>query len=127
MKKIKSRLFSWNFPAEILSERYYRDKETLKSSNMRLSMCQDEPFYLDIWLFLEASHKYLIVSKKEFYPQTIFPPTWHFSGPGLTPHPAGPHSSTGTFSHRVWGVNFWTCFLETEHTSLKAMKRFLIE
>merc|ERR1719150_376721 len=53
-----------------------------------------------------------------FSPGIVRSSVRHSWGPARTPHPEGPHSSTGTFWHRVSGVNFFTGVLCTLHTSL---------
>ena len=41
----------------------------------------------------------------------------HSSLPSLKPHPAGTQSSLGSLVQPVMGVYFFTCFLDTLHTS----------
>merc|ERR1719260_575474 len=50
----------------------------------------------------------------------------HSSRPSLKPQPAGAQSSLGSLVHPVIGVYFFTCFLETEHTSLGHLEHLVL-
>ena len=46
--------------------------------------------------------------------------SWHCSGPGTKPQPAGPHNCCGTFSHLVTGLDLLLSSLAMVQTSLES-------